>query len=91
MSLQSPQEFKQQVMDHLHRMLSEIEAFPVLPEPSSEEAAAMGEAWGTTFQEIKDKEYAAVHVTLLLLSPDVRALVDDIKAAAHIRLMGKDA
>lgn len=81
-------DFKDSVITTLKKILTEIEAYEVLPDPGSPEADAMGEEWRAKFDEINEKKLRAINLTVILLPSDVGEIVTSIKQAAHDRQMG---
>jgi len=79
---------KDSVNASLKKILAEIEAYRVLPNPGTPEAVAMGNDWDAVFDEITKKRQEAVNLTLLLLPPDVSEVVDAIHDAAFYRQQG---
>lgn len=79
---------KDSVIASLKKILVEIEAYEVLPNPGTPEAIAMGNDWDVKFDEITKKRQEAVNLTLLLLPPDVSNVVDAIHDAAFYRHHG---
>ncbi len=81
-------DFKSGVIATLKKILTEIETYEVLPRPGSDEATAMGAQWDVKFDELTEKKRRAVNLTLILLPPDVSAIVDTINQATYDRQQG---
>lgn len=80
---------KARIKQQLETMLTEMQATAPLPEPSSDEAQALGDKWNAQFKAIEQKEFVAMHVAIMLLPADVRPLVEAILHTGHERIMGR--
>jgi hypothetical protein len=81
-------DMKNAVITALKKILAEVEAYAVLPEPASPECQTMGDQWDIKFDALTEKKRRAVNLARLVLPPEVEAVLDSIDKAAFERQQG---